>query len=222
MRKSSRGRQKIDIKRIQNEDHRQVTFSKRRNGLFKKASELCILCDAETALIVFSPAGKVYSFGHLSVNSVINRYIDQIQNINDGVGGGGGSLALVDAHRSNVVRELSRQFTEVSDELVVEKKREEILEMKKEKVAPEIWWEEPIDELDLHELKQYRLAMEELRKNVIKRADDLAMEEASSLSSLLAINSVPLGVIPARMDEGSTSSSVVPHGFHLDFGYGNL
>lgn len=56
------GRGRIEIKKIENVNSRQVTFSKRRNGLFKKASELSILCDAEVAVIVFSNTGKLYQF----------------------------------------------------------------------------------------------------------------------------------------------------------------
>jgi hypothetical protein len=39
-----------------------VRFSKRRSGLFKKAFELSVLCDAQVALVVFSPAGRLYEF----------------------------------------------------------------------------------------------------------------------------------------------------------------
>jgi len=56
------GRGKIEIKRIDNATSRQVTFSKRRSGLFKKAKELAILCDAEVGLIVFSSTGRLYDF----------------------------------------------------------------------------------------------------------------------------------------------------------------
>ncbi|KAF4358344.1 hypothetical protein F8388_014614 [Cannabis sativa] len=41
------GRGKVELKRIENPTSRQVTFSKRRNGLLKKAFELSLLCDAE-------------------------------------------------------------------------------------------------------------------------------------------------------------------------------
>ncbi|KAK7835589.1 mads-box protein svp [Quercus suber] len=40
-------REKIQIKKIDNATARQVTFSKRRRGLFKKAEELSVLCDAD-------------------------------------------------------------------------------------------------------------------------------------------------------------------------------
>ncbi|GFP86803.1 mads-box protein jointless [Phtheirospermum japonicum] len=55
-------RQKIQIKKIDNLTARQVTFSKRRRGLFKKAHELSTLCDADVALIVFSATGKLFDY----------------------------------------------------------------------------------------------------------------------------------------------------------------
>ncbi|KAK1296686.1 MADS-box transcription factor 6 [Acorus calamus] len=57
------GRGRVELKMIENKINRQVTFSKRRNGLLKKAYELSVLCDAEIALIVFSSRGKLYEFG---------------------------------------------------------------------------------------------------------------------------------------------------------------
>ncbi|KAG0523702.1 hypothetical protein BDA96_07G145500 [Sorghum bicolor] len=68
------GRGKIEIKRIDNATSRQVTFSKRRSGLFKKAKELAILCDAEVGLVVFSSTGRLYDFASTSMKSVIERY----------------------------------------------------------------------------------------------------------------------------------------------------
>lgn len=62
------------MKRIENDSSRQVTFSKRRNGLLKKAFELSVLCDAEVALIIFSPTGKLYEFASSSTTKTIDRY----------------------------------------------------------------------------------------------------------------------------------------------------
>ncbi|XP_075493088.1 MADS-box protein AGL24-like isoform X1 [Primulina tabacum] len=67
-------RQKIEIKRIDNLTARQVTFSKRRRGLFKKAQELSTLCDAELGLIVFSATGKLFSFSSSSMTQLIQRH----------------------------------------------------------------------------------------------------------------------------------------------------
>lgn len=55
-------REKIQIKKIDNTTARQVTFSKRRRGLFKKAEELSVLCDADVALIIFSSTGKLFEY----------------------------------------------------------------------------------------------------------------------------------------------------------------
>ncbi|XP_057984617.1 MADS-box transcription factor 47-like [Hevea brasiliensis] len=60
------GRGKIVIRRIDNSASRQVTFSKRRKGLIKKAKELAILCDAEIGLAIFSSSGKLYEFASSS------------------------------------------------------------------------------------------------------------------------------------------------------------
>ncbi|KAK8364097.1 hypothetical protein V6Z12_A03G206500 [Gossypium hirsutum] len=68
------GRGKLVIRRIDNSTSRQVTFSKRRNGLLKKARELSILCDAEVGLIIFSSTGKLYDYASTSMRSVIERY----------------------------------------------------------------------------------------------------------------------------------------------------
>ncbi|KAI3867826.1 hypothetical protein MKX03_014683 [Papaver bracteatum] len=68
------GRGRIVIRRIDNTTSRQVTFSKRRNGLSKKAKELSILCDAEVGLIIFSSTGKLYEFSSTNMKSIIERY----------------------------------------------------------------------------------------------------------------------------------------------------
>ncbi|XP_074263646.1 MADS-box transcription factor 23-like isoform X1 [Silene latifolia] len=68
------GRGKIAIRRIDNTTSRQVTFSKRRNGLLKKSKELAILCDAEVGVIIFSSTGKLYDFASSSMKSVIDRH----------------------------------------------------------------------------------------------------------------------------------------------------
>nr|AQM52306.1 AGL15-2 [Monotropa hypopitys] len=68
------GRGKIEIKKIENANTRQVTFSKRRVGLLKKAKELAILCDAEVAVIVFSSTGKLFEFSNAGMRQTLSRY----------------------------------------------------------------------------------------------------------------------------------------------------
>ncbi|CAN6566285.1 unnamed protein product [Malus baccata var. baccata] len=67
-------RGKTQMRRIENATSRQVTFSKRRSGLLKKAFELSVLCDAEVSLIIFSPRGKLFEFASSSMQGTIERY----------------------------------------------------------------------------------------------------------------------------------------------------
>lgn len=56
------GRGKIEIKRIENSSNRQVTYSKRRNGILKKAKEISVLCDAHVSVIIFASSGRMHEF----------------------------------------------------------------------------------------------------------------------------------------------------------------
>uniref|UniRef100_A0A5B7ANC5 Putative transcription factor CAULIFLOWER A n=1 Tax=Davidia involucrata TaxID=16924 RepID=A0A5B7ANC5_DAVIN len=69
------GRGRVQLKRIENKINRQVTFSKRRGGLLKKAHEISVLCDAEVALIVFSNRGKLFEYStDSSMEKILERY----------------------------------------------------------------------------------------------------------------------------------------------------
>ncbi|KAF7009318.1 hypothetical protein CFC21_023866 [Triticum aestivum] len=68
-------RGKVQMRRIENPVHRQVTFCKRRMGLLKKAKELSVLCDADIGVMVFSPHGKVYELAtNGNMQGLIERY----------------------------------------------------------------------------------------------------------------------------------------------------
>ncbi|XP_044505541.1 MADS-box protein SOC1-like [Mangifera indica] len=69
-------RGKFQMKRIENATSRQVTFSKRRNGLLKKAYELSVLCESEVAVIIFSQKGRVYEFSSSGMQKTIDRYLE--------------------------------------------------------------------------------------------------------------------------------------------------
>nr|DAD29066.1 TPA_asm: hypothetical protein HUJ06_030534 [Nelumbo nucifera] len=69
------GRRKIEIQKIQSKEKLNVCFSKRRTGLFKKAEKLGHLTGAKTAIVILSPAGKIFKFGDPLVDSIIDRYL---------------------------------------------------------------------------------------------------------------------------------------------------
>ncbi|KAK2656824.1 hypothetical protein Ddye_009876 [Dipteronia dyeriana] len=71
------GRVKIQLKKIEEKRDRQISYSKRKDGLIKKAYELTTLCDVDVALIIFSSAGKLIIFdGKRRVEDTLKRYID--------------------------------------------------------------------------------------------------------------------------------------------------
>nr|AIZ95387.1 MADS41 [Erycina pusilla] len=71
------GRVKLQIRKIESNTNRQVTFSKRRNGLIKKAYELSILCDIDIALIMFSPSRRLSYFSGLRrIEDIFCRFIN--------------------------------------------------------------------------------------------------------------------------------------------------
>ncbi|XP_057480638.1 truncated transcription factor CAULIFLOWER D-like isoform X3 [Actinidia eriantha] len=69
------GRGRVQLQRIENKINRQVTFSKRRIGLLKKAHEISVLCEAEVGLIIFSPKGKLFEYAtDASMERILERY----------------------------------------------------------------------------------------------------------------------------------------------------
>ena len=70
------GRRKISIERIQDERNRQVTFTKRKNGLMKKAMELSVLCDCEVALIIFNSSSKLFQYSSTDMDKILLKYTE--------------------------------------------------------------------------------------------------------------------------------------------------
>nr|AHM92092.1 MADS-box protein 16 [Erycina pusilla]AJB29194.1 MADS16 [Erycina pusilla]WDA53338.1 MADS-box protein 16 [Erycina pusilla] len=92
------GRGKIEIKRIENSTNRQVTFSKRRNGIMKKAKEISVLCDAQVSLVIFSSLGKMFEY--CSPSTTLSKMLEKYQQ-NSG-------KKLWDAKHENLSAEIDR------------------------------------------------------------------------------------------------------------------
>ncbi|GMP26188.1 hypothetical protein CsSME_00002745 [Camellia sinensis var. sinensis] len=68
---------KVDMKKIEDITKCQVTFSKRRSSLIKKAHEISVCCDVDIAFITFSPSGRVSKFcSQRRIEDLIHRYIN--------------------------------------------------------------------------------------------------------------------------------------------------
>uniref|UniRef100_A0ACD5X5C4 Uncharacterized protein n=1 Tax=Avena sativa TaxID=4498 RepID=A0ACD5X5C4_AVESA len=187
------GRQKIEIRRIESEEARQVCFSKRRAGLFKKASELAILCGAEVATVVFSPAGKAFSFGHPSVEAILERFAPTGAAAGGGAGAGEDNKQLV---------ELNRQYGELRAQLDAEKARKERVEAamanSKERAAASpvtAWLEADVRDMGEEELMAFAAALAEVQAAVAARANQVlqdALNHGHAMAARARSNMVPV------------------------------
>ena len=160
---------------VKDNSSRQVTFSKRRTGLFKKANELATLCGAEVTILVFSPGGKPFSFGHPTVESVSNRFLNQDHEQPNNVS--------VGSSNSKAANRLNQQLVDLLKRLQAEKKRGESLEKARKAKGLHKCKMPIINELGLHELEKMKGSLEELREKVKVRVSEM---EASSSLLLLA------------------------------------
>ncbi|KAK6945876.1 Transcription factor, MADS-box [Dillenia turbinata] len=177
--KKNRGRQKIVMEKMQKKSNLQVTFSKRRTGLFKKASELSTLCGAEIAIVVFSPGKRVFSYGNPCVDMVINRFLSKNSNtVNSDLD------ELMEFQRDANVRELNAQLSRLLDQLEMEKRRGEELDQAIKATQMRNWWEAPVEQLGEEQLKVLKISLDGLKKEVEK-------ESQVKLVRSLNLNSVP-------------------------------
>ncbi|KAL3515392.1 hypothetical protein ACH5RR_022294 [Cinchona calisaya] len=161
-RKSTKGRQKLPIAKMEKKSNLQVTFSRRRNGLFKKASELCTLTGAEVALVVFSPGQKAYSFGHPNFQAVVDKYLGKTPSPTNSTIVNENPIENAAGHD-----QLNKELSDAEKCLEVEKERGEVLYKTSEKRQPKYWWEAPFDYLNLAGLHNLEKVMKDLRKNVV-------------------------------------------------------
>ncbi|KAK6792231.1 hypothetical protein RDI58_011312 [Solanum bulbocastanum] len=187
--KKTQGRRKIAIKPIANQNSRHVTFSKRRLGLFKKASELCILTGAEIAIIVQSlKRQRLFTFGHPSADAVINRYLT-------GKSEEEGEKSAGD-DQFNYVQQSNEYYSQICRELEAEKKVKEEIVIDESKMVNGgsnnggFWWNESIDDMGIEEVEKFLCALEELKKKVNMRCDELSMINGSSSMAAASTSSM--------------------------------
>lgn len=159
--KVTKGKQKIEMKRLESEDARYVCFSKRKAGIHSKASELATLCGAEVAIVLDSPTGCPYTFGSPGVNQVAERFLS-----------GGITMRGLGAHearRLSIVQDLNRRCMEISNLLDATKKRKVALEERLNSLIQanqQVEKFEKMDELSLIELLEMKKSIYELKKRI--------------------------------------------------------
>ncbi|KAF1873555.1 hypothetical protein Lal_00027593 [Lupinus albus] len=156
-------REKIQIKKIDNITARQVTFSKRRKGLFKKAKELSVLCDADVALIIFSSTGKLFEYSSSSMKEILEKH---------------------HLHSKNLAKmeqpSLELQLVENSNYTILRKevaeKSHQLRQMRGE----------DLHGLDIDELQQLERSLEDGLGRVIQKKGEKIMNEITDLQTKVA------------------------------------
>ncbi|XP_049411741.1 MADS-box protein AGL42-like [Solanum stenotomum] len=153
-------RGKVEMKRIENAASRQVTFSKRRNGVMKKAYELSVLCDAQVALIIFSQKGKLFQFSSSSMQKTIDRYREYTKE------------TLININTF----EVEQHMEQLKEETANIAKKIEILEISKRKLLGQ-----GIGSCSMNELQEIDNQLERSLKIIRARKSQLFKEEIQRL-----------------------------------------
>ncbi|PSR91527.1 Agamous-like MADS-box protein [Actinidia chinensis var. chinensis] len=151
-------RGKTEMKRIENTTSRQVTFSKRRSGLLKKAFELSVLCDAEVALIIFSNKGRLYEFSSSSINKTLERYHRKAKEL------GIGKIAV------------QENLQKLKEEVVSMSKKIELLDVSKRQLLGGC-----LESCSIDELQQIEETLEQSLSNIRARKSQLFKEKMKQL-----------------------------------------
>ncbi|XP_044512426.1 agamous-like MADS-box protein AGL62 [Mangifera indica] len=178
--KKTKGKQKIEMKRIEKEEDRLITFSKRKSGIYKKASELVTLTGAEVGVVVFSPAGKAFSFGHPSIEAMTNRFM-------------GGQPPKVDpihlrleARHNERIDKLNQDCNNFLNQLEAEKEQGKLLKEMRNGMETQGWWDTPVDQLNMNELHQIHATLDELEKSLLSEICIKTSGDLGASSSFIA------------------------------------
>nr|CAX11663.1 MADS domain MPF2-like transcription factor [Withania somnifera]CAX11667.1 MADS domain MPF2-like transcription factor [Withania somnifera] len=202
-------REKIKIQKIDNITARQVTFSKRRRGLFKKAEELSVLCDADVAIIIFSATGKLFEYASSSMRDILGKYKLQSANL-EKVDQPSLDLQLensLNMRLSKQVADKTRELRQMRGEELeglsleelqqIEKRLEagfnRVLEIKGARIMDEITKLQRKGAELMEEKKQLNQKMEMLKEGklpLVIDMDCMVMEEGQSSESIITTNNV--------------------------------
>ncbi|XP_057726148.1 MADS-box protein AGL24-like [Arachis stenosperma] len=204
-------RQKIKIKKIDNITARQVTFSKRRRGIFKKAQELSVLCDAEVALIIFSATGRLFEYASSSMKDITARYAQhtheisrserplelQLENVNND------ELRKEVADKTHQLRQMKGedfQGLNLQDLLQLEKALQtglnRVIETKEKRIMD-----------DIAALQKKGDELEQENKK-LKQKMDIGMQEVVSSESLNNACSCISSAAPSSLEDHSSDTSL--------------
>ncbi|EYU23358.1 hypothetical protein MIMGU_mgv1a017998mg, partial [Erythranthe guttata] len=155
-------REKMKIKKIANGAARQVTLTKRRKGLFKKAEELSILCDAEIGLLIISSSSitpiHFFTYATTSMKDIIERYKLHSKNLDE-------------LEQPSELQQLVRDsnFSEINKE--VAERSHQLRRMR----------EEELQGLSIDELHRLEQSMEAGLRRIMEKKEEKIMREINQL-----------------------------------------
>ncbi|OIT01881.1 agamous-like mads-box protein agl62, partial [Nicotiana attenuata] len=156
-----KGHRSARLAKIENQNNRQVTFSKCRNCVFKKANELSVMTDAEVGIIVCPQGSKPYSFGHADVHETINKYVGEERPSSP-------SSATIDdkyvqKFRKVNSRELKTRLNSLQDQLDFELNlKSKLKKMNKNVESQQEWFKGPIKNMNYTEASMLKEGLENL------------------------------------------------------------
>ncbi|CAN1808541.1 Agamous-like MADS-box protein AGL29 [Linum perenne] len=164
------GRRKIEMTMVKDRSCRQVTFSKRRTGLFKKAHELATLCAVRIAILVFSPGGKPFSFGSPDVDSITNQFLNQNE--------GPSTSGKKNNQSSRAAKKMNKELDSLHCQVEAEKQKGKTLKEKLMALGGSMFVK-PISKMRLDELHEMKERLLMLQRELDGRA--MEMDAPSTL-----------------------------------------
>ncbi|KAF5192234.1 Mads-box protein agl69 [Thalictrum thalictroides] len=168
--KKTTGRQKIAMEKIEKPNSLHVTFSKRSNGIFKKATELATLCGAHPFVLIFSPGGKPHLFVHPSVDAIANRFLN-----NSSGGAQDQDAASYEEHKSTRIDGVAHRYNELNDQVNVAQKQFD---------------EKRKDNLKFSQYSLITTKVEELSSSMIEKLKELFEQAKHNVNNLQPMSSI--------------------------------
>lgn len=176
--KSNKRKRKFEIKKVEEPNKLHLTFLKRKQGLFNKVTELSLLCEAKTALIVSSPNGDFYACGYPTPDTVTQRFLNPFSRKKE-------------KEKKVEIEDIKVKYEEIQDQLKEEKKKLQVLteEHKSSSSSFPSWWNLSIENMNLECLEEFKNSLERLKLNLVTTME---VKRFSSLESLpLDVSSPP-------------------------------
>lgn len=227
--RKTKGRRKVEMKKLEDPGALYVCFSKRRSGIFKKASDLSTLCGAEMLILIDSPAGRTHSFSHPSVNVLAQRFLGDLNSASGSTWSGLESLdpnyGLFELQRNANIQHLTRScelWAELHDNQLKKKKAlTERCQMLS--AAPHgaiLRSPDELKKLSLEELYQLAEQLRDFKTKLSARIDHIKREaetnRASTVDSNQGVNTFNNGQIMLRSDPSILPSSIDSNSISLN------